>query len=253
MIDKLYAADLMSREVRTLPVAAALTEALAILDATGYGQLPVLDGDRPVGLLTERDCRHALQAGRAGLPVGELASPLPCLLAPEAPLSEVLQGLQGADSLLIIEPDGHLAGIITYWDVLRVARLHLLVAEAELLLRKAVATAMRGRHGADWWPHVRPDLRNKAEEEHEREGGAPDPTAEHMLGHTSFWTLIEIYRTLFPKLPQSQIEAFHRVREWRNRVAHLYLMSEAEQAQLIQETLAMRDALEEPPSPVCPT
>ncbi|MFZ5815133.1 MAG: CBS domain-containing protein [Bacillota bacterium] len=251
MNGKMYAADLMTVPVRSVRAESGLSDALRVMDEGGYGQVPVVEGDRPVKLLTERDARHALQLGRAERPVGELASPLPCLLAPEAPLSEVLQALQEQDSLLIVGPEGRLEGIITYWDVLRVARPNLLVAEAELLLRKVVADSYREKYGEDWWPHVREDLRGRAEEEHRRDQEDGEASSEHMLGHTSFWSLIEIFREIRPDLPEERYASFHEVRKWRNQVAHLYILSDADLARLIQDALAMRDFLEPPPERSC--
>lgn len=254
MNGKMYASDLMTRQVRSVSVQGTLAEALQIMDEHGYGQIPVVDGDRPVRLLTERDARLALRDGKIDHPAAELASPLPCLLLPEAPLSEVVEALQDRDSLLICDDQGALVGIITYWDVLRVARPHLLVAEAELLLRKVVADEYREKFGSNWWGKVRPDLRDKAEEEHQRDarGRKDQASSEHMLGHTSFWTLIEIFREIRRDIPEEQLDAFQKVRVWRNQVAHLYLLSEEDLAKLVRETLAMRDFLEAPPAPACP-
>jgi len=246
----MYAADLMTRQVRTVPSDSDLAAAVRIMDEGGFHQVPVMEADRPIGLLTDHGVRRALLEGRTAASVGELASALPCLLGPEAPLSEVLLALQAADSLLIVAENGRLAGIITYWDVLRVARPSLLVAEVELLLRKVVAEAYSEQYGPDWWPHVRPDLRSRAEEEHRRDAREGN-SAEHMLGHTSFWSLIEIFKEIRPDVPDDRIQSFHKVREWRNQVAHLYLMSEAEVTALVRDCLAMRDFLEAPPSPTC--
>lgn len=253
MNGKMYAADLMTRQVRSVTVTGSLSEAMRIMDEGGFSQVPVIDGERPVRLLTERDARHALRDGKAERPLSEVASPLPCMLSPEAPLSEVLAQLSDYDTLLIVQGKGDLAGIITYWDVLRVARPHLLVAEVELLLRRMVAEAYRAKYGQDWWGHLRGDLRQRAEEEHQRDKKEGNSSPEHMLGHTSFWALIEAYSDIRPDLSEEQVASFHKVRVWRNQVAHLYVMTEQELAQLIRETLAMRDFLEEPSSPVCPT
>lgn len=253
MNDKMYAADLMTRQVRSVTTSSNLAEAIRIMDQGGYGQVPVLRGDRPISLLTERDARRALQKGQLEQPLSEIASPLPCLLSPEAPLSEVVEALQKDDSLLIISQDGRLEGIITYWDVLKVSRPHLLVAETELLLRKVVGETYAAKYGEHWWPHVREDLRRRAEEEHQRDASETERTSEHMLGHTSFWSLIEIFKEIRPDVPGERFSSFHKVREWRNQVAHLYLMSDDEVSELVRDTLAMRDFLDAPPSPVCPT
>lgn len=251
MNGKMYAADLMTRHVRSVQAESDLSEAMRIMDEGDFSQLPVLRGDQPIKLLTERNLRAALRDGRMDRPAGEVASALPCLLSPEAPLSEVVEALQQEESLLVRGEDGRLAGIITYWDVLKVSRPHLLVAEAELLLRKVTADGYAERYGEDWWSQVPGDLRHQAEEEHRRDANDGERTSEHMLGHTSFWSLIEIYREIRPDLSEERAASFHKVRRWRNQVAHLYLMSDAVVAELVRDCLAMRDFLDAPPSRTC--
>ncbi len=47
--------DLMTKDVTTIPSDATVTEAARALEAAGVGSLPVLDGGRPVGIVTDRD------------------------------------------------------------------------------------------------------------------------------------------------------------------------------------------------------
>jgi CBS domain-containing protein len=226
LADKLQAQFLMTPKVETATADATLHQTLVIMDRFGYSQVPIVRDGKPIALLTEVDVRRALLAGRQDRPIIELASPLPRLLEPEAPLSDVLGALQEEDSLLIINGSGQLMGIITYWDVLKLARPFLMVAEIELLLREAVNQAYTTAYGADWWcPPSELD------------------TAEHMLGHTSFWALIEAFGIVRSDLPQERIAALHDIREIRNRIAHHYRLSQREQRAIIESSLRVRDWL----------
>lgn len=243
LVDKLKARDLMTRCVQTVRTDSSLTEALAIMDANEFGQLPVMEGTKPVALLREADLRRALLEHRQDRPVGELASSLPHMVSPETRLSAVLQALEQQDTVLAVSPRGRLRGIITYWDVLVLARPYLLVTEIELLLRQAVAGAYEGAFGPDWWEHVPEDTRQKAEEEH-RHDDEEEPTATHMLGHTSFYTLIQTLKHAWPEIPPDKLDLLHKVRILRNRVAHHYRMTKAEQRELIVRCAAARDWLQ---------
>jgi CBS domain-containing protein len=47
--------EIMTREVETIPPDASLQQAAAAMEALGVGSLPVCDGDRLVGAITDRD------------------------------------------------------------------------------------------------------------------------------------------------------------------------------------------------------
>lgn len=243
LADKLQAQYLMTQKVETAKADAPLDQALVIMDRFGYSQIPIMQGDIPVALLTEADVRRALLANRQDRPIVELASPLPQLLEPEAPLSNVLGALQQEDSLLIVNGSSQLMGIITYWDVLKLARPFLMVAEIELLLREVVDQAYTNAYGVDWWPHLRRDLRERAEEEHRACPPSEPETALHMLGHTSFWALITALENVRPDLPKERITALHAIRQIRNRIAHHYKLSQQEQRAIIDSCLNVRDWL----------
>jgi hypothetical protein len=232
------ASDIMTRSVRTVPEGAHLAEAMAIMDSHGISQVPVMRGDSPVAMLTEDDARHALMQRLQDRPVERLASPLPDLLGPDSRISEVLQALQGQNSLLVVGDDGALAGIITYWDVVVLARPHLFVKEVELLLRLVVAAQYERKYGDNWWGQVPEEIRQRAEQEHQADRAEfPNPTPEHMLGHTSFWGLIETFRSVRPDLEDSQFTELHRIREFRNKVAHYALLTPDEQRTLVADCL----------------
>ncbi len=244
VVNNLRARDLMSCFVKTVQPDTSVLDAAAIMDAGGYSQLPVVEGRKPVALLTEADVRRALIKHRRKSPVREAASPLPSLVTPDAHLSEVLHELSDQDSILVVADTGELSGIITYWDILLVARPFLMVSEVELLLRNLVAAAYQKAYGPDWWHKVDEHLRRRAEEEHAGDG-VSDPSGQHMLGHTSFWALIETFRDVAPHLPGERFEHLHSIREMRNRVAHHYQMTPDEVRRLVRECMKARDWLEQ--------
>lgn len=244
--NKMTAREIMTRRVQTVPARGSLTDALAIMDQERFSQLPVMQGEKAVALLTEADIRRAILAGRADLPVGELASPLPVLLRPSSRLSAVMAALQDQDTLLVVSSSGRLRGIITYWDALVLARPHLLVKEVELLLRRVVAAACEQRYGPDWWPKVPEDLRTPAENEHRNDDDkTATPSPEHMLGHTSFWALIEIFRWVRPEISEDRFQELHQVRQYRNYIAHYYRLTKAQVQELVRACTLAGDWLEQ--------
>lgn len=241
--ENLMARNLMTSDVRTVTVRDSLAKALALMEEGDFDQVPVMEGAKPVGLLTESDIRRALLDQKQEAPVGELASPLPALLTPETMLSEVLSALQAEEAVFVADDTGSLVGIITYWDVLVLGRPFLVLTEGELLLRQVVAAVYEQKYGPNWWGHVRDDLRERAEQEHRNDRGDQPATPEHMLGHTSLWALIEILREARPDIPEDRYEALHLMREYRNRTAHHYIMTPAEVTALIEHTEQVRDWL----------
>jgi CBS domain-containing protein len=238
------AKDIMSPDVKSVDGTQRIEEAIALMDRYGFGQIPVLSDGIPTGLLTEADIRRALLSGKHSAPVAEVASPLPDLIRPTTRISYVLQSLQDQDSVLVIDSDSALTGIITYWDVLILARPALMVKEVELMLRNVVSAAFLRDHGPDWWGKVPEGLRRRAEEEHDKDEGE-DPTPEHMLGHTSFWVLIELFKHIRPEHDNERFALLHRIREYRNRVVHYYRMPSSELERLASRCRQAGDWLEE--------
>lgn len=240
--NKLTARDLMTPDVVTVAAGSALADAMATMDRLGFSQLPVLRDGKAVGLLTERDARRALADGRTALPVDDLASPVPPTAAPDTRLSGVLQMLQEQEAILVMLQDGALAGIVTYWDLLLLSRPPLMVKEVELILRRVVAIFCAEKYGPDWWPHLPFNLREQAEQEHKADRDT-EATPEHLLGHTSLWSLIEICRTVRPDLGDAAFQRLHRVRQLRNKVAHLYVLTAGEEAEIRDVCTAAGDWL----------
>lgn len=245
MVEEVFAGNLISGRIQTIAKGSSLQEAVEILQKGGFSQVPVVEQERPVALLKLDDALRAYTDGRQHEPVEAIASPLPPLLQAKDGLVDLLAHLDDYSSLLIVDPDGSLRGIITYWDVLKIARPYLSVSEIELLLREVCATEYEKAYGKDWWDNIRPDLRNVAEREHQSDRSEGDSSPRHMLGHTSMWALIEILRDVKPEYGQKRYELLQRIRVMRNRVAHHYRLEPEEVAEILRACTEARTWLEE--------
>lgn len=118
----------MTKEVITITVDESCRSALRLMAAGDIEQLPVLDGERLVGLVTERDIhrRTFADGGRGSedflsvLAVSGVMAYAPPSVEPSAPLERAVELLAGSGvtSLAVVEM-GRLRGILTRGDVLR--------------------------------------------------------------------------------------------------------------------------------------
>jgi len=111
--------------------------ARSMLEQFRIRHLPVHEGDRLVGVVSERDLKRAAEMGwdvtlGGSARVGDICTKDVYIVRPEEPLVDVLQHMatQHVDSVLIAR-HGKLAGIFTFTDACRHC--------AELLLAQAKA------------------------------------------------------------------------------------------------------------------
>lgn len=118
----------ISRYMSAAPVAivqtASLEEAIALMQEHDVRHLPVLQGETPVGILSERDlamARSLVPEGWEDIPVAEAMTPEPYTVAPDTPLAVVAR--QMADhrygAALVADAAGGLLGVFTTTDALR--------------------------------------------------------------------------------------------------------------------------------------
>lgn len=81
---KMLVADWMTRAPLTIPLEATLREATASLRERGIRHLPVVNGGKLFGIISDRDIKSAIPPPIAGVPAGDLSR------AYERPVFEVM-------------------------------------------------------------------------------------------------------------------------------------------------------------------
>jgi len=114
--------DLMTKNVITIDSNRTVAEAAVLMSEKDIGDLVVMDGDSPVGIVTERDFVRRVLAKQksAETAITEvMTSPL-LVIDPEAPIKEAAQQMvrSGIRRLPVIK-DNKLVGIITAADFAR--------------------------------------------------------------------------------------------------------------------------------------
>lgn len=112
---------IMSADVVTLPVTAGLEDAVALMKNHGIRHLPVVDGDRLVGLVTDRDVRGALFAAMIDdISIKDLMVSDPLMVDPETMIEDAARLVyrHKIGCLLVVDESRRLMGIITVADML---------------------------------------------------------------------------------------------------------------------------------------
>lgn len=115
-------ASVMTRYPQTIQVNAYINSAKVVLDRYGIQQLPVMDGNRIVGLLSDRDIERAENLGLdtsigSDVSVGDICNPMVYVVETTEALDDVLvyMGLEHIDAALVMTGD-RLDGIFTFAD-----------------------------------------------------------------------------------------------------------------------------------------
>lgn len=110
----------MSRDVITVPPSATVADALDTLDANVIRHLPVVDGGKVVGILSDRDLRMAITGRPDDTAVSDVMTPEP-LTVTSGTVVEVAGRLMVEQSVgcVPVVDDGELVGILTESDLLR--------------------------------------------------------------------------------------------------------------------------------------
>lgn len=114
-------AELMSTDLISVPLGVTLDEAVNEMLGNRVGSVLVVDGDEPVGIITETD---VLAAGSgterpfADIPVSRAMSPNLVTIDPDATAEAAIERMQeyGIKKLVVTE-DGTLIGIVTTTDL----------------------------------------------------------------------------------------------------------------------------------------
>ncbi len=95
-----------------------LATAIAKMEKGALSQLPVLEGDEAVGMLTERAIVKSMARIETGTLVKEVMEEAPPIVPPETP-RKVLAELLTHFSLVLVKERGRVKGIVTKADLLR--------------------------------------------------------------------------------------------------------------------------------------
>jgi CBS domain-containing protein len=112
--------DVMSSSPRTIEASTPLPDAARVMRDEDVGSLPIVEGDRLAGIVTDRDIAvRAVAEGRLDATAGEIASREIVTVDPQQPLSEAarLMAEHQVRRLPVTEEDGRLVGMLAQADV----------------------------------------------------------------------------------------------------------------------------------------
>ncbi len=115
------AADVMTKSPRTCSAFSSVLEASTLFEDANCGAVPVVDGGRPIGILTDRDVALAVadNPDLGSRPVADFMSKDVVSVAPDASLEEVAALFRQHElhRLLVVDAAGQLQGIIAWSDL----------------------------------------------------------------------------------------------------------------------------------------
>lgn len=112
--------DVMTRDVETISADATIQDAAQRMEAADVGPLPVVEGDRVVGIITDHDViARAVSEGRdAHTRVRDIMTADVVSCAPGDDVREAAQRMQGTQlKRLVVVDGGRLVGIVSLADL----------------------------------------------------------------------------------------------------------------------------------------
>lgn len=232
----LTAKDLMKPPVAA-PAHAYVIEAVGLLRSGDYSQLPVVEGERLVGVFTKARLLDILlyQGDLQKLRVADVMMRTYTAVAPDTPLNVLLEHLtDGSPFVLVVADAGRLAGVVTPRDLLVLAEPWLLIQAVEAMLRRVIDRRLAAVD-RKWTRNLLPaGYRHRWEQERDdprnQDARPPGtwPEGLQLLQYASFWDyryLVERYwdqafRRLFLHRDETlgHLAVLHRA---RNLMAHV--------------------------------
>ena len=117
---QVLASDLMSAPVKTMPDSVDITEARDLLTRYNCNAMPVMAGERMVGIISRKIVEKALYHGLGESPVTDFMHTEYLQAAPDTPLADIQEYMVGGNRRFVPIFDGQrLAGAVTRTDLLR--------------------------------------------------------------------------------------------------------------------------------------
>lgn len=124
--------DIMTRELTTLAHDTTLLDAVLLMRSSGFRHVPVVNGDKLVGLLSDRDVQRASPSIFGKMtpeeynrifettPVEKVMAREPVTVSPSTPVTEVVKMMHERKfgSVPVVEGENKLVGIVTTTDLL---------------------------------------------------------------------------------------------------------------------------------------
>jgi CBS domain-containing protein len=119
--------EVMTDNPRCVTAETPVAEAARLMKSEDVGSLPIVEGERVTGIVTDRDIvLNAVAEGKnpSGMPVREVASSELFKINAEEDLSSALQlmATQQVRRLPVVDDDGRLVGILAQADIAREAK-----------------------------------------------------------------------------------------------------------------------------------
>ena len=119
--------DVMTSRPRAVTPQTLLTQVAELMEAEDVGSLPVVEDDRLVGIVTDRDIVvRAIAKGKdpSGMPVSEITSRELVTVSPDDDLSDALELMarHQVRRLAVTGEDERLVGVVSQADVAREAK-----------------------------------------------------------------------------------------------------------------------------------
>jgi acetoin utilization protein AcuB len=110
----------MTREVVVVAPSVTLSAAARTLERMHVRHLPVVEGGRLVGIISDRDVLASKARGESGISCGEAMSPSPITCLPGASVGRVAELMltHRIDSIPVVDEDDALVGLVTSSDLL---------------------------------------------------------------------------------------------------------------------------------------
>lgn len=117
---QVLASDLMSAPVKTVPDTVDIAEAREMLTRYNCNAMPVMAGERMVGIISRKIVEKALYHGLGASPVTDFMHTEYLRAAPDTPLTDIQEYMIGGNRRFVPVFDGErLAGAVTRTDLLR--------------------------------------------------------------------------------------------------------------------------------------